>query len=122
MFVKIFFENARLLWKMPINPSGMDFIHKPCKTLMVFLLYMDRLTDILINRARLPALPVRLRLDIFLVIYVCTSKKSSGPSTEPWGTPNNTGTPEEHSPSSTTAWVRPPRKEPIQLRVLPLSP
>ena len=42
------------------------------------------------------------------------SKKSSGPSTEPWGTLDNTGTSEEHFSSSTTAWVWPPRKELIR--------
>ena len=42
------------------------------------------------------------------------SKKSSGPSTEPWGTLDNTDTPEEHSHSSTAAWVSPQRKEPIR--------
>ena len=41
------------------------------------------------------------------------SKKSSGPSTEPWGTLDNMDTSEEHSPSSTAAWVWPPRKEHI---------
>ena len=34
------------------------------------------------------------------------SKKRSGPITEPCGTPDLTGTFGEHSPSSTTAWVR----------------
>ena len=50
------------------------------------------------------------------------SKKRSGPSTEPCGTPKVTGTSDEHSPSNTTAWVQPPKKELIQLRVFPLMP
>ena len=50
------------------------------------------------------------------------NKKRSGPKTEPYGTPDVTGTSGEHSPSSTTAWVRPHRKELIHFNVLPLTP
>ena len=38
------------------------------------------------------------------------SKNRSGPNTEPCGTPDVTGTSEEYSPSSTTAWFQPIRK------------
>ena len=38
------------------------------------------------------------------------SKERSGPNTEPYGTPDVTGTSGEHSPSSTTARVRPQGK------------
>ena len=37
-------------------------------------------------------------------------------------TPDVTGTSEEHSLSNTTVWVRPPRKELIHFKVLPLTP
>ena len=45
--------------------------------------------------------------------------KDPGP---PWGTPDVTGTSDELSPSSTTAWVRPTRKALIQFRVFPFTP
>ena len=42
------------------------------------------------------------------------NRKRSGPSTEPWGTPEVTLTSSDDSPSSTTVWVRPIRNDCIQ--------
>ena len=43
-----------------------------------------------------------------------------GPKTDPWGTPDNTGTGPEAWPSKTTCWVHPESHELIHLRVDPL--
>ena len=45
-----------------------------------------------------------------------------GPKTDPWGTPDNTGTGSEAWPSNTTFWVRPESHELIHLWVDPLIP
>ena len=41
-------------------------------------------------------------------------RNSTGPKTEPCGTPESTGIEEDDFPSRTTLWDLPPRKEPIQ--------
>ena len=48
------------------------------------------------------------------------NRKKSGPSTEPWGTPEVTLTSSDDSPSSTTVWVQPIRNDWIQFKVFPL--
>ena len=49
-------------------------------------------------------------------------RKSMGPSTDPWGTPLTTGTLSDELPSTTTLWIRPDRKDAIQLCMFPLTP
>ena len=45
-----------------------------------------------------------------------------GPSIEPWGTPDVTGTDVDSSPSTTTVCVRPSRKPLIHFKLFPLTP
>ena len=49
-------------------------------------------------------------------------RNRTGPKTDPWGTPDSTGTGSEAWPSKTTCWVRPESHELIHLWVDPLIP
>ena len=50
------------------------------------------------------------------------NRKRSGPSTDPWGTPEVTGTSFEDSPSNTTVWVCPIKNDWIHFNVFPFKP
>ena len=50
------------------------------------------------------------------------SRNKIGPRTEPCGTPEDTGTSSEHSPSRRTLWLLPTKKDWIQWSVLPCMP
>ena len=49
-------------------------------------------------------------------------RKRIGPKTDPWGTPDKTGTGSEAWPSKTTRWLRPESHELIHLWVDPRIP
>ena len=50
------------------------------------------------------------------------SRNKIGPRTEPCGTPEDTGTSSEHSPSRRTLWLLPTKKDWIHWSVLPCVP
>ena len=55
---------------------------------------------------------------VYLGMSFMKTRKRSGPRTDPWGTPLVTETASEDSPSTTTLWVRPVRKDWIHFRAL----
>ena len=50
------------------------------------------------------------------------SKNKMGPRTDPWGAPDDTGSSSELSPSRTTVWLLPTRKDSVHLSALPWTP